>query len=190
MWDCSVIKAGAGYHLFASRWKKNLGFGAQWLYNSEVVHCVSDKPEGPYEFKNVVLKRLSDMPILQFESSDFHIEDPYLWYDTKREKFCLIAKDDVKNGTHGITGEWGSGFYAESDDCINFEIAPEPKVYSRNVEWENGSRSLMCNLERPSLLFDDSGNPTHLFCASGDGTVPYEFTGDTFILCFKLEKAE
>lgn len=321
VWDSSVIKTGGKYHMFASRWPKELGFGVQWLYNSEVVHCVSDTPEGPYEFKNVVLKRrgrqyfdgmnthnpcikehngkfylyymgttysidipdgntvitpdmfvetwnrkrigvavadsvdsefsrkdsplldprgcehwdctvttnptvailpsgktymiyksrrgtglplrlgvtvadspdgefkrLSDNPILQFENDNYHIEDPYLWYDDKKKKFCLIAKDDVKNGSFGITGEWGSGFYAESDDCINFEIPDSPKVYSRDIIWEDGKTEKLCNLERPSLLFDEQGNPTHLFCASGEGDKPYEFTGDTFVVCIKLEK--
>lgn len=324
VWDCSVIKADGKYHMFSSRWKKELGFGWNWLYNSQIIHSVSDSPEGPYKFQNVVFerrgrqyfdgmnthntcikyydgkfylfymgctygteisvsatdvttkdtldalevwnrkrigravaispdaefireekpvleprdcsfwdctattnpsvailpdgktymiyksrsgnnrplklgiavadkpdgefRRLTDEPILNFGDENIHIEDPYLWYDEKRKKFCLIAKDDTKNGAFGITGEWGSGFYAESDDCINFEIAPEPKVYSRDVVWEDGSESTLINFERPSLLFDENGKPTHLFGASGNGTEPYQFEGETFIVCLKLEE--
>ena len=56
VWDCSVIKADDGkYHMFSSRWKKELGFGWNWLFNSEIIHSVSDTPEGPYLFKNVVI---------------------------------------------------------------------------------------------------------------------------------------
>lgn len=321
VWDCSVIKEDGKYHMFSSRWKEELGFGWNWLFNSEIIHSVSDTPEGPYEFQNVVFprrgrhffdgmnthntcikkygdkfylyymgctysidipqsaedisfgdaqevwnrkriglavaddingefqrkdtpileprdcsfwdctvttnptvaikpngktymiyksrlgferalklgvvvadspdgefKRLSDNPILCFDDPDIHIEDPFLWYDSKREKFCLIAKDDSKNGSKGITGEWGSGFYAESDDCINFQIAPNPQVYNRNVVWANGETFTVANLERPSLLFDENGKPTHLFCASGKGDIPYEFDGKTFIVCIKLEE--
>lgn len=321
VWDCSVIKVDGKYHMFSSRWKKEYGFGWNWLFNSEVIHSVADKPEGPYHFQNVALPRrgreyfdgmnthntcikqyggkfylyymgttyggdvpmkaedvspecavetwnrkriglavaddingefirrdaplleprgcehwdctcttnpsvaimpdgktymiyksrraagaplklgiavadkpdgeftrLSDSPILEFKEGDKHMEDPFLWYDDKKKKFCLIAKDDVKNGSFGITGEWGAGFYAESDDCLHFEIGDAPKVYSRHVFWMDGRETLQGNLERPSLLFDEEGNPTHIFCASGFGAQPYNFEGNTFIVCMKLEK--
>ena len=55
VWGSSVIKGEDGkYHMFADRWAKDLGFGA-WVTNSEVVHAVSDKPEGPYAFSDVAL---------------------------------------------------------------------------------------------------------------------------------------
>lgn len=322
VWDCSVVKSGGKYHMFTSRWDKKLGFGWNWVFNSEIVHSVSDTPEGPYQFQNVVLprrgreyfdgmnthntcvkeykgkyylyymgctyggeipqsldevsviyaeetwnrkriglavaddvngefvrrdtplleprdcrywdctittnpsvailpdgktymiyksrrayghplqlgiavadspdgefRRLTDEPILQFEGTDYCIEDPFFWYDEKRKKFCLIAKDDCKDVSTGITGEWGSGFYAESDDCIHFEIAPNPKVYSRKIQWTGGRETVQGNLERPYLLFDEAGKPTHLFCASGNGSQPYNFEGNTFVVCIKLDES-
>ena len=57
VWDCSVIKSGGKYHMFSSRWKKEYGFGWNWLFNSEIIHSVADKPEGPYRFQNVALPR-------------------------------------------------------------------------------------------------------------------------------------
>ena len=142
--------------------------------------AVADAPDGPFT-------RLMEDPILDFEDPDKHIEDPFIWYDEKRQKFCLIAKDDCKNGSYGLTGEWGSGFYAESDDCIQFEVAENPKVYSRTVKWKNGTVTTQGNMERPTLLFNKHGEPTHIFCASGNGG-PYQFEGRTFIVCMKLEK--
>lgn len=321
IWDCSVVYSGGEYHMFSSRWKRELGFVANWLFNSEIIHSVSKTPEGPYEFRNVVLPRrerkyfdgmnthntcikehggkfylyymgctyamdppapkvdatkeefievwnkkriglavasdingefvrrdtplleprdcsywdctattnpsvaikpdgetfmiyksrqgcnkpmqlgiarantpdgeftrLSDEPILKFENPNFQMEDPFIWYDNKKGKFCLIAKDCCMTGGSGITDEWGSGFYAESDDCMEFTVAPDPKVYSRHLTWSDGTKSTVCNLERPSLLFDENGNPTHLFCALGDGDEPYQFDNPTFIVCIKLEK--
>lgn len=322
VWDCSVIKSGGKYHMFSSRWKREYGFGWNWCFNSEIVHSVSDTPEGPYEFQNVVLprrgrqyfdgmnthntcikeyngkfylyymgctyggdipqskdeinenyametwnrkriglavaddingefvrrdqplleprdcshwdctittnptvaimpdgktymiyksrrsfgkplqlgiavadtpdgefKRLSENPILEFEDEDLHIEDPFFWYDKEKDKFCLITKDDCKNGSTGITGEWGSGFYAESKDGMEFSIPEQPTVYTRHVTWEDGRQTLQGNLERPCVLFDENGKPTHLFCASGYAESPYDF-GDnsTFIVCMKLEE--
>jgi hypothetical protein len=55
VWGSSVIKGRDGkYHMFADRWAKDLGFGA-WVTNSEVVHAISDTPEGPYVFSDVAL---------------------------------------------------------------------------------------------------------------------------------------
>ena len=319
VWDCSVIKADGKYHMFSSRWPKEMGFGWNWLFNAEVIHCVSDTPEGPYKFVNVALprrgreyfdgmnthntsihyhdgkyylyymgttyggeipshmdeipeqyfwetwnrkrigvavaddingefvrrdmplleprdcthwdctmttnptvailpdgktymiyksrsafgksiqlgiavadspdgkfERLSEEPILEFDYDNFHIEDPFLWYDRTENKFCLIAK----NESDAVTGECRSGFYAQSDDCIHFEIAPNPKAYSRKIKWQDGREAEQVNLERPSLLFDDNGEPTHLFCASGNGEQPYLFKENTYIVCMKLEKKD
>lgn len=56
VWCGSVIKGDDGkYHMFASRWPIDLPFKNHWLTNSEIVHAVSDTPEGPYEFSDVAL---------------------------------------------------------------------------------------------------------------------------------------
>ncbi len=56
IWCGSVIRGEDGlYHMFASRWPKALSFSPHWLTNSEVVRAVSERPEGPYEFAEVVL---------------------------------------------------------------------------------------------------------------------------------------
>ena len=321
IWDCSVIRAEGRYHMFSSRWPKRMGFGWNWLFNSEIIHAVADAPEGPYMFQNVVLPRrgaqyfdgmsthntcireyggkyylyymgttyagevpqhmdeitseraleawnrkriglavadsingpfvrrdaplleprdcacwdctattnpavtilpdgttymiyksrsgagrklqlgiawapapegpftrLSDAPILNFADEDLHVEDPFLWYDAPRKKFCLIAKDDCKNGSAGVTGEWGSGFYAESDDCIHFELPQQPCVYTRAVTWTDGRSTRQGNLERPALLFEETGVPAYLFCATGPASAPYDFTDNTFVACMKLNR--
>jgi alpha-L-fucosidase len=55
VWCGSPIKGDDGkYHLFASRWPKSIGFN-HWLTNSEIVHAISDKPEGPYTYSDVAL---------------------------------------------------------------------------------------------------------------------------------------
>jgi hypothetical protein len=56
VWCGSVIKGDDGkYHMFASRWPKDITFHPGWMTNSEVVRAVADKPEGPYVFQEVVL---------------------------------------------------------------------------------------------------------------------------------------
>lgn len=56
VWCGSVIRGEDGkYHMFASRWPRELAFTPNWMTNSEVVRAVADNPEGPYEFAEVVL---------------------------------------------------------------------------------------------------------------------------------------
>ena len=55
IWCGSVVQGEDGaYHMFASRWPKDLGFGANWLFNCEIVRASSKNPEGPYTFQEVV----------------------------------------------------------------------------------------------------------------------------------------
>ncbi len=56
VWGSSVIKDEEGsYHMYASRWPKEYPFHPGWMVASEIVHAVSDTPEGPYEFQSVAL---------------------------------------------------------------------------------------------------------------------------------------
>ena len=318
IWCGSVVKGEDGrYHMFASAWERELGFGVNWLFNCRIVRASSDTPEGPYTLEETVLgrrdrsffdgmnvhnpsikyhngtyylyyfgttyggpvpkagedvgarglevwnnkriglatsnsvfgpwkrrdkpileprrpgswdctvttnpsaailpdgttymiyksreyagstlclgvakaaspdgeyRRVTDRPIFDFANPDFHVEDPYLWYSGG--KFKALFKDDFKNNCGGITGEWGSGVYAESDDCVHWEIYADPKAYSRTVTWDDGTVTTQCNLERPNLLFDENGVPTHLFLATGDGNSPYAFT-HTWNMCIPLKK--
>ncbi len=55
VWGASPIVGEDGrYHLFASSWPKAQGMGA-WLTHSQVVHAVSDTPEGPFAYQAVAL---------------------------------------------------------------------------------------------------------------------------------------
>lgn len=56
LWGSSVIKDDQGkYHIFASRFPKSLPFHPGWMVASEIVHGVSDTPQGPYDFADVAL---------------------------------------------------------------------------------------------------------------------------------------
>lgn len=168
----AILENGKTYMIYKSRHHEGATL--------QLGMAVADHPKGPY-------RRLSDRPLFNFDNPNLHVEDPFLWYDQKKKKLCLLAKDDSKNGDYGITGEWGAGFYAESDDGINFDICPD-KVYSRTIKWKDGQVTTQGNLERVSLLFDDYGEPTHMFFASGGGNNPYSFKDGTFIVCMKLYK--
>lgn len=56
VWDSSVIKGEDGrYHMFASRWPRSLPFHPGWMLESEVVRAVCDRPDGVFQFEEVVL---------------------------------------------------------------------------------------------------------------------------------------
>ena len=56
VWGSSVIKGNDGkYHMFVSRFPKSLPFHPVWMVASEIVHAISDTPEGPYKFSDIAL---------------------------------------------------------------------------------------------------------------------------------------
>lgn len=115
----------------------------------------ADTFRGPY-------RRLSDEPVLRFESGDF-VEDPFVWWNG--DHYEMLAKDMLG----GITGELHAGAHFRSDDALNWEPVDPPKAYSRRITFENGEALHLGCLERPQLLFNERGDPICLFAAAADG---------------------
>ncbi|WP_218061021.1 glycoside hydrolase family protein [Bacillus sp. FJAT-26390] len=56
VWCGSVVKGEDDrFHMFASRWPMTVPMHPGWLLASEIVRAVSDTPEGPYVFQEIVL---------------------------------------------------------------------------------------------------------------------------------------
>jgi len=55
VWCGSVIKVGDTYHLFASRWPMDTKFPDGYRQHSEIVRATAARPEGPYQFQEVVI---------------------------------------------------------------------------------------------------------------------------------------
>lgn len=57
IWCASVIRSDEDgkYYMFSVRWPKTHAMHPSWLLNSEIVRASSDKPEGPYQFEEVIL---------------------------------------------------------------------------------------------------------------------------------------
>ncbi len=95
-------------------------------------------------------------------------------------------KDDFRDDSGGITVEWCAGIYAESKDCINWQIADNQKTYSRKVQWEDGKSTVQVHLECPNLLFIN-GKPAYLFAATGKAQKLWQFEGLTHSICVPIE---
>ncbi|MCM4155771.1 hypothetical protein [Gramella sp. AN32] len=61
VWGSSPIRDKEGnVHLFSARWSSETPFKTAWRYNSEIAHYVAKKPEGPFQFVEVVGKGKGD----------------------------------------------------------------------------------------------------------------------------------
>ena len=123
--------------------------------------------------------RIHDDPVLNFEG-DNHVEDPFVWW--AGDHFELLAKD--LNG--GIAGEVHAGIHATSPDGIHWQLADPPKAYSRAIAWDDGTTTVQGCVERPQLLIDAAGMPTHIFCATADGDGGFSEASDTWNMVIPL----
>lgn len=177
-WDCTattnpsaaILPDGTTYLIYKSRAGDHAPL--------QLGMAKASRPDGRFE-------RESDSPVFQFDDPNWHIEDPYFWFGDGQ--FHVLMKDDYKSEPAfapdgGITGEWGAGVYATSENTRDWTI--HGKAYSRTIRWDDGSTTTLANLERPNLLFHN-GRPTHLFCAAGSGPRPWNFE-HTWNLCIPL----
>jgi len=89
IWGLSVIKWNDEYHAYYSRWNKKHTFNG-WLTNCEIVHATSSKPEGPFNFENVVLQ---DKNVSGWDFNNAH--NPYAI--VADGKICLYyISNDIK----------------------------------------------------------------------------------------------
>lgn len=316
VWCGSVIKGPDGrYHMFASRWPKDISFHPGWMTHSEIVRAVADRPEGPYTFQQVVLpargagywdgrathnpsitrhgdtyilyymgsthpfddpprgvpfaltdprcivarsnkrigiataKRIEgpwtryDRPVLETKPGTFYsfltsnpspvvhedgsvllvfksrryegvkhsgmmlgvarakhylgpyevvgnepifsadrfgeVEDPFIWKSA--DGYEMIAKD--MSGK--LVGEKHAGIHARSKDGVRWELAKDPKAWTRTLRWDDGSTQTMGQLERPFLLIDN-GRPIFLFAASGNGPGGFQNMTESYNLAIPL----
>jgi len=124
-WCGSVIKGEDGkYHMYASRWSKKLSFELYWLTNSEIVHAVSDKPEGPYSFSDIVLPprgeqfwdgKMTHNPAIR------KYGDTYLLYYTG-----TTYKGDMPDENHLITVDSPKKLDAHQHERIGLATAKSP----------------------------------------------------------------
>ncbi len=110
---------------------------------------------GPY-------KRVRDGKRLKIAGAKgVHVEDPYVWHADGI--YHMVAKIFSKE----LTGEKGAGFYAWSKNGTEWALPENPKAYSREVLFSDGTQRNQAKLERPQVLVED-GTPTHIFFATAD----------------------
>ena len=73
-WGGSVILDDEGtYHMYYARWPKANPRGMYgWLYVSEIAHATAKRPEGPYKYKDVVLKGFGEPQAERWDAYNAH----------------------------------------------------------------------------------------------------------------------
>ena len=102
------------------------------------------------------------------------MEDMYIF--SYGSKLRMIAEDNVG----AFTGSERFGLQVVSNDIVNWEKADNVLAYDHTLKFTDGSEIKAERRERPQLLFDEVGRPTHLFTA-----VLYE--GNTFNVVQPIE---
>jgi len=126
-------------------------------------------------------ERVTHDPIVPLPHPDSFVEDPFLWHDDNG--FHIIMKD--LNGH--VVGDKGSGLYMHSPDARHWELGSPPLAYTRELKWSDGDTEEVGQFERPQLLFDESGNMTHLLGATARSEGNLQGVTDTWITIAPLK---
>jgi hypothetical protein len=136
-------------------------------FGGPVVHlmAVASSPVGPFT--------KLDQPLLTVPGSAFPFEDPFFWFDAKRDRYFVILKDN-----QGIVSGLGHASLVlyESTDAKDWKPAPHLLVSDLELRWKDRATEPVANLERPQLFFNDAGNSVVLLVAIQDktpGSLPY-----------------
>lgn len=117
------------------------------------VHWISKapSPEGPF---TIVGKMLDH---------DLGAEDPYLWYDFKRERFYAVVKEF---GRGKLAPEHGALALITSKDAKTWGPAKNSLVTLRKMNRPDGKQYGVGFTDRPQVVFDEDGEVIALNIAS------------------------
>lgn len=161
IWGGSMVKSHVDekYHLFYSRWPRNLGMNA-WVTHSEIAHAISDSPFGPFEFKNVAL------PVREKEYWDGLVtHNPTIHY-FKGQYYLYYMGNTGDGKPTGNSLNWTH----RNNQRIGVAIADDP-----NGPWERFSKPLID--VSPDTLAHDAlmvSNPSVTKMANGKYLMIYK----------------
>lgn len=149
IWGASVVKGEDNkYHMFASRWPKKYPFFNGYIFYSEIVRAVSDKPEGPFAFQEVVLKKRGEKfwdGKMTHNPTIHKYGDTYLLfyigtsYDGKGPKPKMLKEpvsEDIKNLKQKTYGKIRIGLATSKSVFGPWERKDEPILTPRPGKWD------------------------------------------------------
>jgi hypothetical protein len=146
----TVGRDGRFYMMFKTRTAQTGGHMAHWI-------AIADRPEGPFHLAGPALT-----------DARYDAEDPYFWYDSKRDRYYAIVKDFSRELRY-LSPEWGALALVTSENGIgDWRLAKHPLVTVREYTDALGQKHRLANLERPQLLFDENQQPMCLYAAASE----------------------
>jgi hypothetical protein len=115
--------------------------------------AVASKPTGPFSIQ----------PTLLYDTAGATVEDPCVFVWNGHVYAAVKDSTGQISGTPGVS--WLSGAI-NTDGTITWTVPPSASISSRTLTWSDGSTTALSNLERPFILQDATGKPTHLFAAA------------------------
>ena len=114
--------------------------------------ALADKPTGPFVIQSTLL----------FPGS-VGAEDPCVWVQDGR---VFAAVKDWNGQLSGIAPgiSWVYGDL-QPDGSVKWTVPKNPLVSARVLKWDDGTETKVYALERPYVLLDKQGRPSHLFAA-------------------------
>jgi hypothetical protein len=125
--------------------------------NYRIGTALADRPTGPFVIQPTVL----------FDAAGAVFEDPCVFLWNGRIYAAVKDSNGQVSGTTGIS--WISGAIGADGTTITWTIPtgdPNALISARRLTWSDGTTTTLNNLERPFILQDATGRPTHLFCAA------------------------
>jgi hypothetical protein len=117
--------------------------------------AVAPSWQGPYTV-TVGNEAVNNEPLKQ--------EDPFMWIDARGHYHALLHLMFDPPGM-GPCGFWAGGHMASVDGT---KWTPIYRSYNTTVRTVDGKTTVFGRRERPKLIFDTAGRPTHLF----NGVIP------------------
>lgn len=139
--------------------------------------AIGDSPTGPF--------RALDRTVMEImtEEGVTSIEDPYVWYNKKEEKFFAIFKDFKGHYTKD-----GLGLaIMESKDGYDWTLPKNSMFMKKQVILASGDTLKVSRLERPQLLIDEDGVPEVIYFACAIDNVNPKVNGGSFNIQMRLK---
>ena len=95
-------------------------------------------------------------------TDQYHVEDPYLWID-KRGNWHIINHAYSNLQYNACATSYVSSHFFSTDGK---DWAWSSQPYPHEVQYDDGTSHIYTTLERPSLVLDASGVPTHITLAA------------------------
>lgn len=132
-------RPGGGYLMIVKGDKPG---ATQFIRNQAV--ATAPRPDGPWE--------ISDKPAIDYLDT----EDVSLWHDTRRGRYYAVFHT-------------GAGFIGmiTSEDGVNWSKAAQFELTPKVIRFDDGTTFKPTMMERPYVLRDDTGEPSHLLVGVG-----------------------